>query len=639
MGKHKRFGVLVGLALLTLFVGGYPAWADGPTASEVKGELKIMLDTVWVLVTAFLVFFMNLGFGCVEAGFCRAKNATNILGKNFVVFALCSLAYWAVGWGLMFGDGTPYIGQTGWFVNGVDNSTQSTKLGSLIKDDIKEKYKLDLADAKVKEDKKYEPLLKEIEDLQSKAQTTVKKDDEKFSVKVNVPDHGVFEKEYGAKDFYWGVFSAISWAGVPLMAKFFFQLVFAGTAATIVSGCVAERIHYKSFMVFALFIGAVSYPITGHWIWGGGWLSTLETPFWDFAGSTVVHCVGGWAGLAGIIVLGPRLGKFRSNGTIQPIPGHSMALGFIGAMVLWFGWFGFNPGSTMAVDPAAISKIVITTNMACAAGMVVATIVAWIVLGKPDFSMTVNGSLAGLVAVTAPCAWVSPISAVIIGSVGGALVVFAVLLFDKLKIDDPVGALSVHLVNGIWGTLAVGLFSEGADGGPAKGLFLGGNASQLTTQLTGLAAVAAFTFAGSMVVWILIRVTLGLRVDAEDEVAGLDVTEMGMEAYNGFQVSDPHEHMGSSQEPHAASAPPAGPRFSIVVEGAKNGELMEIWSDLCQPVSANNPAFDTVYSNVTTVKDNRFDFRGGDPAVIRQKLEELFKGRMKGAVKASIVNN
>jgi Amt family ammonium transporter len=436
--------------------------ADDPTA-----KLTIGLDTIWVLLTAFLVFWMNTGFGCVESGFCRAKNATNILAKNFVVFALSAIAYWLVGWGLMFGDGNGFMGLKGLFmVSGADNSP-------------------------------------------------------------------------AMNDAYEGVYGAIKWTGVPLMAKFFFQLVFAGTAATIVSGCVAERIHYHSFMIFTIFITIVFYPITGHWIWGGGWLQ--NSGFWDFAGSTVVHSVGGWAGLAGIIVLGPRIGKFRADGKVQPIPGHSMALAFLGAFVLWLGWFGFNPGSTMAVgDGVAIAHVVMTTNTACVFAILSATVLAWVWLGKPDFSMTLNGSLAGLVAITAPCAFVSIKSAAIIGIIAGLLVVPAVVFFDKIKVDDPVGALSVHLVNGIWGTIAMGLFAVKSapgyvDGGPL-GLLTEGSSATLIAQLKGVVAVGVYTFFGSLIVWYLIKAVFGLRVTPEDEARGLDKSEMGMEAYSGDPI-------------------------------------------------------------------------------------------------------
>lgn len=427
-------------------------------------DTKVVVDTLWVLITAMLVFFMNLGFALVESGFARSKNTVNILSKNFIVFAVSSLAFWVIGWGFMFGNGTGFIGLEGLYgIGGADNS----------------------------------------------------------------PATG---------DAYSGVYSAMSWATVPLLAKFFFQLVFAGTAATIVSGAVAERIKYISFILFSFVLVGVMYPITGHWIWGGGWLAGLG--FWDFAGSTVVHSVGGWAALAGVIVLGPRIGKFK-DGKIHPIPGHNMTSAVTGALVLWLGWFGFNPGSTMAADPEAISRIAITTNSAGIAGLLSSTAIAWIVLGKPDLSMTINGLLAGLVAVTAPCAFISVESSLIIGALAGIIVVFAVLGFDKLKLDDPVGALAVHLANGVFGTICVGLFAQDQfiPNTTGNGLFFGGGMKLLTAQLTGIAAVGAFTFVVSLVVWYVIKFTLGVRVSEKEEAEGLDIGEHGMEAYPDFSKS------------------------------------------------------------------------------------------------------
>ncbi len=425
---------------------------------------KVLFDTIWVLITAMLVFFMNLGFAMVESGFARMKNTVNILSKNFIVFAASSVAFWALGWGLMYGNGTGSIGLEGIFgISGADNS----------------------------------------------------------------PATG---------NAYQGAYTAMSWATVPLLAKFFFQLVFAGTAATIVSGAVAERIKYLSFILFSFVLVALIYPVSGHWIWGGGWLASLG--FWDFAGSTVVHSVGGWAALAGVLVLGPRIGKFR-DGRIHPIPGHSMPLATIGVFVLWLGWFGFNPGSTMALDPEAIARICVTTNSAAAGGLLSSTIVAWLLLGKPDLSMTINGCLAGLVAITASCAYVSVGSSLIIGTAAGVVVVFAVLAFDRMKIDDPVGALSVHLVNGVLGTLAVGLFAEARfmPNTTGDGLFFGGGNALLLTQAIGVGAVGAFVFAISITVWYLIKVTVGIRVSEEEELEGLDVGEHGMSAYPEFAAA------------------------------------------------------------------------------------------------------
>jgi Amt family ammonium transporter len=479
----------IGLLFLTglLVLVSVPVWAQetggggaGPMieptqeaaakAPEITTDMA--LNTLWVLVAGFLVFFMNAGFGCLEAGFCRAKNAVNILGKNFVVFGISSLIFWAAGFAIMFGDGTAYMGQTGWFLEGADNS----------------------------------PALD--------------------------------------GDGYSGVYSSIAWTDIPLYAKFFFQLAFAATAATIVSGCVAERIHYRAYMIFVLYLVGISYAVSGHWIWGGGWLAELG--FWDFAGSTVVHSVGGWAGLAGILLLGSRVGKYSGNKP-NAIPGHSMALVFLGGMILWLGWFGFNPGSTMAIAGSAagdVAHIVVTTNLAASAGLVAATLTAWCCFGKPDFSMTVNGALAGLVAITAPCAWVTPTGAVIIGLIAGALVVLSVLSFDRARIDDPVGALSVHLVCGIWGTLAIGLFANptalgytAGDAGPLAGLFHGGGAKQLINQLIGVIAVGALTLIGSLIVWSILKMFGGIRVNSAEEHRGLDLSEMGMEAYAADSVS------------------------------------------------------------------------------------------------------
>lgn len=457
--RYKRFRLW---AILILLATHGIAYADESTASQIA-DLKIAADTLWVMITAFLVFFMNLGFAMVESGLCRAKNTVNILAKNYIVFAISSLAFYAIGWGLMFGNGNSLLGLEGVFgVSGADNS----------------------------------------------------------------PATG---------DAYQGAYASIAWATVPLWAKFFFQLVFAGTAATIVSGAVAERIKFISFLVFSFILVAVLYPITGHWIWGGGFLAQLG--MWDFAGSTVVHSVGGWAALAGVLVVGPRIGKYKPDGSVSPIPGHNMTSATLGGLVLWFGWYGFNPGSTMAAAPGDIARIAVTTTLAAAAATMTATIAAWIMLKKPDLSMIINGTLAGLVAITAPCAYVSAPSALVIGGIAGVLAVFGVLLFDKVKIDDPVGALSVHLLNGIWGTLAVGLFAQDhfIPNTTGNGLLFGGGTSLLIHQVAGVAAVGAFTFLTSLGIWYLIKIVLGVRVTAEEESEGLDIGEHGNQAYPDFQ--------------------------------------------------------------------------------------------------------
>jgi Amt family ammonium transporter len=464
-----RTGVSLGVVVMAWVV--LPALVQAQeAAAPAIDNTKVALDTIWTMVAAFLVFFMNLGFAMVESGLCRAKNTVNILFKNFIVFSASSIAFLVVGFGLMFGDGNPYFGTEGlWFVGGADNS----------------------------------PL---------------------------------------TGDAYQGVYTAIAWSSTPLWAKFFFQLVFAGTAATIVSGAVAERIKFGAFFAFSFLIVAFIYPVVGHWIWGGGWLAALG--MFDFAGSTVVHSTGGWAALAGAFLLGPRLGKYR-DGRMHPIPGHSMTSATLGVFVLWFGWFGFNPGSTMAADWASIAHIAATTNIAAAAAAITSLLTIWMVAGKPDLSMSLNGCLAGLVAITAPCAFVSVPMALLIGAIAGPLVVFAVLFFDRVKIDDPVGAVSVHLVNGVWGTLAVGLFANPAVTPAAAavkpGLFMGGGTAQLLPQIYGILAVGAFVFVVSLAAWMVIKLSMGLRVSAQEEIEGLDVGEHGNMAYPDFHNGEPAE--------------------------------------------------------------------------------------------------
>jgi Amt family ammonium transporter len=450
-----------------------PAAPAAPTLESLQAaadKLTIGLDTVWIMVCGMLVFFMNAGFGCVESGFCRAKNCVNILAKNFVVFAVAAVAFWLVGWGLMFGagDGEFYGAKGIWLLKGADNSPKLATLG--------------------------------------------------------------YEGDYGS----------IAWSGTPLMAKFFFQLVFAATAATIVSGAVAERIKYHSFIIFSFIITAFIYPITGHWIWGYGYLAAKHN-FWDFAGSTVVHSVGGWAALMGAIILGPRIGKFTADGKINAIPGHSMTSAFIGCLILWLGWFGFNPGSTMSVgDGSLLALVAVNTNTAAAFATITATITAWLLLGKPDIGMTLNGCLAGLVAITASCGFTNVECSALIGAIAGVLVVVSVLLVDRLRIDDPVGAVSVHLVNGIFGTICVGLVSTTdlsatpITGGPYAGLFYGGGTKQLMAQLLGIGMVGAYVVVVSTVAWLLLKYTIGIRVSAEEETEGLDAGEHGNEAYHGF---------------------------------------------------------------------------------------------------------
>lgn len=409
-------------------------------------ELQIGLDTVWVLIAAFLVFFMQAGFGMVEAGFIRAKNATNILTKNFLDFCMASLAFFLFGYAIMFGSGNAFIGLKGFFL-------------------------------------------------------------------VN----------------------AESGADVPLFAFWLFQAAFCGAAATIVAGGMAERMKFPAYLVYSFLISALIYPIVGHWVWGGGWLSSLG--FADFAGSTVVHTTGGIAALIGTVILKPRTGKYRVDGTPNMITGHNIPLAALGVFILWFGWFGFNPGSTLGVgNGELIARVAINTNLAAAAGGVTAMAVIWMTTKKADLSMAMNGALAGLVAITAPCAFVEPIFAIIIGGIGGILVVGGASLLDRMCIDDPVGAVPVHGLNGIWGTIAIGLFGKGSLGLVSDGLFYGGGFKLLGIQALGSITVVLFVLVAMGIIFKLIDLTIGLRVSREEELLGLDIGEHGLESYSGFQI-------------------------------------------------------------------------------------------------------
>ncbi len=405
------------------------------------------LDTVWVLLGAFLVFFMQAGFGMVESGFIRAKNTCNILTKNFLDFCMASLGFFLIGYGLMFGDGNGFMGLKGWCLYGLEQTT----------------------------------------------------------------------------------------SGLPLYAFWLFQAAFCGAAATIVAGGMAERMKFPAYLIYSFIISAFIYPIVGHWIWGGGWLS--EMGFADFAGSTVVHTVGGCAALVGTSILKPREGKYAIDGKPNVLAGHNIPLASLGVFILWFGWFGFNAGSTLGVtDGSSIARVAINTNLAAALGGIAAMVTVWKRFGKPDLSMAMNGALAGLVAITAPCAYVEPWAALVIGIIAGYAVVRGVELLDKLRIDDPVGAFPVHGICGIWGTLCVGIFGKQALGLANNGFIYGGNPMQLGIQIVGSASTVAFIVISMSIVFRLIDLTVGLRISREEELRGLDIGEHGMEAYGGFQI-------------------------------------------------------------------------------------------------------
>ncbi len=414
------------------------------------------INTLWVLVGAALVFFMQAGFAMVETGFTRAKNAGNIIMKNLMDFCIGTPVFWLVGFGLMFGGTSSLVGSIGGIAS---------------------------------------------------------------------------EANYGA---------SMLPDGVPFFAFLIFQTVFCATAATIVSGAMAERTKFSSYCLYSFIISLFVYPISGHWVWGGGWLSQLG--FHDFAGSAAVHMVGGVAALIGAKSLGPRIGKYGKNGEAKALPGHSLTLGALGVFILWFCWFGFNGASTVSMEGSAAetaAKIFVTTNLAAALSTCVVMSITWIRYRKPDVSMTLNGTLAGLVAITAGCDTVSPVSAAIIGALAGFVVVFGIEFIDqKLKIDDPVGAVGVHGLNGLLGTICVGLFSDGS-GTNGLGLFMGGGVSLLGVQLLGAVSIIAWVAVTMTVVFAVIKKTIGLRVSREEELAGLDIMEHGLESsYAGFLTQD-----------------------------------------------------------------------------------------------------
>ena len=447
MFRHKSIPAVLIASIVFILAG--PAFAESAeTQLSVDIEqVKQGLDTVWVLLGAFLVFFMQAGVGMVEAGFIRAKNTCNILTKNFLDFCMASLGFFLIGYALMFGDGNGFCGLEGWALLGLEPVTN----------------------------------------------------------------------------------------GIPLYAFWLFQAAFCGAAATIVAGGMAERMRFSAYLIYSFAISALIYPIVGHWIWGGGWLSNMG--FADFAGSTVVHTVGGCAALIGTSILKPREGKYSIDGKPRVLAGHSIPLASLGVFILWFGWFGFNAGSTLSVgDGSLIGRVAINTNLAAALGGIAAMATVWKRFGKPDLSMAMNGALAGLVAITAPCAYVEPWAALIIGATAGYIVVRGVEVLDKLQIDDPVGAFPVHGICGIWGTLCVGIFGKAALGLEHNGFIYGGNPMQLGIQIVGSVSTVVFVVVTMGIVFKLIDLTVGLRVSREEELRGLDIGEHGMEAYGGFQI-------------------------------------------------------------------------------------------------------
>jgi Amt family ammonium transporter len=435
------------LSLLTIFsIQVTFAQEEVPT-----DQIIVQIDTIWLFIGAFLVFWMQAGFAMVESGFTRSKNAANLLMKNLIDFAGGSLVYFAIGFGLMYGASAGgFIGTSNFFLSEVSIS----------------------------------------------------------------PDNA-----YGWVDFL-------------------FQAMFAAAAATIVSGAVAERMKFKSYLIYSIVITAFIYPISGHWHWGGGWLAQMG--FIDFAGSTIVHAVGGFAALAGAMVLGPRIGKFNKDGSSNVIPGHSLTLAALGVFILWMGWFGFNAGSTLSGMNPGIAYVAVVTVLAASSGVMSALVVNWFKTGQPSTEMALNGALAGLVAITAGTANVTPIGGILIGLISGFVLVYGLDFVERvLRVDDPVGAVAVHALNGVWGTVAVGLFASAnagimTDMGAVNGLFYGGGFSQLGIQLLGTVAISAWSFGTMAAMFYLLKVTVGIRVSVKEELEGLDISEHGTTSYPEF---------------------------------------------------------------------------------------------------------
>jgi Amt family ammonium transporter len=456
------------------------ATAGKPTLDEVgaqAGHNKIAINIVWTLIAGFLVMFMQAGFALVEAGFTQKKNVAHTMTMNFLIYVIGLLGFWICGFAFMFG-GVGAVSALG----GTPGLTHE------------------------------------------------------FTVNLFGHTFGLWGNA--------GYFLNSNVYDVGIFALFLFQMVFMDTTATIPTGAMAERWKFKSFIIFGFFISMFVYPIYGNWVWGTGWLSQLGVNFGlghghvDFAGSSVVHMVGGVAALAGAIVIGPRIGKYNKDGTVNTIPGHNIPMALLGCFILAFGWFGFNPGSTLAGTDLRISVVAVNTMLASASGALVAAFYMKAKSKKWDPGMSANGMLAGLVAITAPCAFVNAMSAVIIGAISGILVVVAYFFIDeKLKIDDPVGAVAVHGVNGFWGILSLGLFADGSYGdgwngvpGTVKGLFYG-DGKQFIAELIGGIACFVFVFAVMYIFFKLCKKTIGLRSSDADQIAGLDIPEMGVHGY------------------------------------------------------------------------------------------------------------
>ncbi len=452
--RQRSFRHAVAAAgVLLLGLPGLAMAQDAPSSTD------IAVNSMWVVLGAILVLFMQAGFAMLEIGLSRMKNAGAVAGKIVINLSIAIMMFWATGFALAFGDGDGFWGNMGWFLNATDAAGDTNSLG-----------------------------------LNS-------------------------------------FMNAIGAYNIPVEAFFFFQVVFAAVSLAIVFGTMLDRTKFIGYIIFAIVYTGLIYPIVAHWTWGGGWLA--QDGFLDFAGSSIVHLQGALAALVGTLVLGPRIGKFR-DGKPQPIPGHSIPLFMLGVIILWVGWMGFNAGSTLGAVGLNFADIAVNTNLAAAAGVIGATLGALLMFRTLDVSQMGNGAIAGLVAITAPCAFVDPWAAVVIGVVAGFIAPPIVVLLDKMRIDDPIGAIPVHGIAGIWGTLAIGVFAtEGRIGelGVGPGLVYGGSGEQLWVQFYGILATIAFTGAACLIVFLAIKYTVGLRVSEEEELAGLDISEHGMYGY------------------------------------------------------------------------------------------------------------
>lgn len=571
------------------------------------GGMKAAINMFWTLVTGFLVMFMQAGFAMVEAGLCRTKSVAHTMAMNFMVYGLGMLGFYFIGFGLMWGGS----GAANWGGSG--------------------------------------ELL-----------TEMAKYDDKWGL-------------YGKAGFMLTgkAFDA------SIMCLFLFQMVFMDTTCTIPTGAMAERWNFLSFVIYSLIISTLIYPVYGCWVWGGGWLSQLGAlkqlghGHVDFAGSSVVHMTGGVCALAGCLLIGARIGKFGKNGEVHVLPAHSVPMYMVGTFILAFGWFGFNPGSSLAATDMNIARCAVNTMLASAAGAFTSMVYMWLVFGKPDPSFMCNGMLAGLVAITGPCAFLSPGFAVFVGAVAGILVIWSCLFWERIiKIDDPVGAVSVHGVNGAFGILCIGLFADGTYGkglnnsfwakSNASGVYqwfeardkiptdwteVGvtgiwyGNTGQLSASLIGIGANIVFVFVASLVMFKVLDLVFGLRSKPEDEMAGLDIPEMGVLGYINDDPKTPEGHLYSAGiEPKTAKAPPDGKkRFTVMVEGLAPDKIAAIWGDLCQPTKKPSPEFLAVYPKMTLLQGNKFKFIDGNPEQISAQLAKVLQASSNGgSVKASV---